>query len=327
MQAKSNMTTRLIMPPNWLGDVIMAQPAMRAIARDEPDLTLILTGKPWLKDLLPFLNLGHATYHADCSLNVDEVFIFRNSFSAAWQAFSARIARRHGFSHDGRSMLLRPAYRPNFDMACDHHRQYFLDLVRQAGIDVPLDTAVTLHASEQDTAAAHNLMTQHHISPDRAICIAPGAQFGGAKRYPELAYATVLQTLGDAGWQPIVLGMGEEIAIGDACLTACHAPAWNACGQTSLRQALQLVAASRLLLCNDSGLMHVAAGLARPVVAVFGATEPKRTAPSGKHVALLYQPASCSPCLQRECDVVGHPCMVNVSAEAVTDACVAMLTL
>jgi len=321
------MTTRLIMPPNWLGDVVMAQPAMRAIAMHQPDTTLILTGKPWLEDLLPFLNLGHASYHADCGVSADEVFIFRNSFSAAWQAFSARIPRRHGFSHDGRSMLLRPAYRPNFDMAEDHHRQYFLDLVRQAGINAPQDAAVTLHASKHDVAAGHQLMEDHHISPKHAICIAPGAQFGGAKRYPELAYGAVLQTLGKAGWQPIILGTDKEAAIGDACLTACHAPSWNACGQTSLRQALQLLASSRLLLCNDSGLMHVAAGLARPVVAIFGATEPKRTAPSGECIQLLYQPASCSPCLQRECDVVGHPCMVNVSADEVTDACIAMLSL
>ncbi|MDQ6974987.1 MAG: lipopolysaccharide heptosyltransferase II [Mariprofundaceae bacterium] len=303
----------------------MAQPAMHAIAQHQQGSPLKLTGKAWLADLIPFLNLGHVEYHPSCRVGAHEVFIFRNSFSAAWQAFAARIPRRHGFSHDCRGILLRPSYRPNLNMAYDHHRQYFLDLVRQAGIDAPQDSPVHLHAEQHEIDAGHDLMRQHGLVPERVLCVAPGAQFGGAKRYPDLGYRAVLKTLGQAGWQPIVLGMREDAGIGDSCLMACTSLAWNACGETSLRQALQLLAGCRLLLCNDSGLMHVAAGLDRPVVAVFGATAPTRTAPSGGNIQLLYTPAPCSPCLQRECNVAGHPCMANVSTEAVIRACCNML--
>jgi heptosyltransferase-2 len=119
--------------------------------------------------------------------------------------------------------------------------------------------------------------------------------------------------------------MSEESAIGDSCLVDCSAPSWNSCGHTSLTQALQLLSICKLLLCNDSGLMHVAAGMGRPVVAMFGATAPGRTAPSGDDVHLLYHPAACSPCLQRECTVAGHLCMQNITPAEITEHCLAVL--
>jgi heptosyltransferase-2 len=169
------------------------------------------------------------------------------------------------------------------------------------------------------------LMAEKGLDPQRTICVAPGAQFGGAKRYPAEAYAHILAWLAKDGWQPIVLGVAAERGIGEQVLSRVKGPAWNAAGQTQLRQALQLASASRLMLCNDSGFMHVAAGLGVPTVAMFGATDPARTSPSGAHVRLLYEPAACSPCLQRECTVTGQPCMANILPEAVRDACLAML--
>lgn len=299
----------------------MAQPAMHAIWQQNPERKIFVTGKPWLRDLIPFLQIGEAEYSDNCAVAASEAFIFRNSLSSAWQVFRQRIPQRHGFAHDGRSLLLRPAYQPNVDMRHQHHRLYFLDLVRQAGIQVEADKEVSLHAGDDELAAGRALMQAHGIQAERCICVAPGAQFGGAKRYPDQAYRQILQTLSKEGWQPIILGTAAEHAIGDQCLVDCNVPSWNACGATSLRQALQLVSSCCLLLCNDSGLMHVAAGLGQPVVAMFGATDPQRTAPSGPDTHLLYQPAPCSPCLQRECHTPGHPCMRNISVDTILDHC------
>ncbi|MDX8397385.1 MAG: lipopolysaccharide heptosyltransferase II [Mariprofundaceae bacterium] len=312
-----------LLPPNWLGDVIMAQPAMRAISEHYPNHPIHLSGQAWLKDLLPFLNLGQASYQAKLTAH-DKVFIFRNSFHAAWQAFRSGSKHRFGFKHEYRSFLLTHAYLPRLNMQHQHHRDYFLDLVEQADIPV-IQREVQLIASSHDLQAGHALMQAHGIDPEFAICIAPGAQFGGAKRYPSQAYAYVLKWLSEQGWQPITLGTPEEADIGSLCLDKVTGKSWNAAGQTSLRQALQLVASSRLTLCNDSGLMHASAGLGKPTVGIFGATEPGRTAPSGQHVSLLYQPAPCSPCLQRECSVAGQPCMVNIMPEMVRDVCLELL--
>lgn len=314
-----------IFPPNWLGDVIMAQPAMHAIAQQYPDRDIHLFGRPWLKDLLPFLNLEKATYQAEL-VSHQKSFLFRNSFHAAWQAFRSGSKERHGFKHECRSLLLTHAYRPKLNMQHEHHRDYFLDLVEQAHIPIK-QRHVSLTAKQVDLDAGITLLKEHDIDPERAVCVAPGAQFGGAKRYPSQAYAYVLKWLSEAGWQIVILGTEAERDIGNQCLIKTTGNVWNASGTTSLRQALQLVACSRLTLCNDSGLMHVSAGLGKPTVGIFGATDPSRTAPSGEHVSLLYKPAPCSPCLKRECSVSGHPCMVNIFPEVVRDACLEQLAI
>jgi len=312
-----------IFPPNWLGDVVMAQPAMRAIVQQHPESDIHVFGRPWLNDLLPFLNLKQTTYQAELAAT-QKCFLLRNSFHSAWQAFRSGSKERHGFKHECRSLLLTHAYRPNLNMQHEHHRDYFLDLVEQAGIPTE-QRHVSLISKQADLDAGIALLQERHIDPERAICIAPGAQFGGAKRYPSQAYAYILKWLSEAGWQPVILGTQAERNIGDQCLVKVSGNSWNASGTTTLRQALQLVACSQLTLCNDSGLMHVSAGLGKPTVGIFGATDPSRTAPSGEHVSLLYRPAPCSPCFKRECHVSGHPCMVNILPEIVRDACLAQL--
>jgi heptosyltransferase-2 len=168
-------------------------------------------------------------------------------------------------------------------------------------------------------------MQEHGLDPQRAICIAPGAQFGAAKCYPASAFNAVVRQLAESGWQPVILGMPEDHDVGQHILEGIKTPHWNAAGATSMAEALQLIAACRLMLCNDSGLMHVAAGLGIPTVTPFGATDPERTSPSGPHVRVLYEPADCSPCLQRECTVNGHPCMANIPPAALLEACLSML--
>jgi heptosyltransferase-2 len=206
----------------------------------------------------------------------------------------------------------------------EHHRLFYLDIARQLGINVT-NSEVCLSAPDGEKETGHRIMRDHGLEPDRVICIAPGAQFGAAKCYPARSYALVAQNLAEAGWQPLIMGMQEDRDIGEEILTAIRLPHLNMAGTTSLSEALQLISVCRLMLCNDSGLMHIAAGLGKPTVIPFGATDPARTSPSGPHVRMLYQPADCSPCLQRECTVPGHPCMANITAQMLTDACLAML--
>ncbi len=317
----------ILMPPNWLGDVVMAQPALSACARANPEAEIIIHGRPWLKDLIPFLNLGdHVHYQAALEEAADAIVVFPNSIRSAWQAFRSGTPQRAGFKKEARGILLTHAYRPNVDVMTEHHRDYFIDLVEQMGLSVE-QREVEMNCPKQELAAGRELMHQHGLDADRVICVAPGAHFGGAKRYPSESYAYILDWLAEAGWQPLILGTANEREIGDHCLTRLgEAPCWNAAGETSMQQALQLVSACRLMLCNDSGMMHVAAGMGRPTIGIFGATLPDRTAPSGPHTKVFYEPATCSPCLQRECSTPGHPCMGNVLPEMVRNSCLEMLS-
>jgi len=315
----------VILPPNWLGDVIMAQPAMRAFCSHHKDTRTTLVGQRWLSDLAPFLGLGNVSYAEQVPVDADSAVLFPNSFSSAWKVFRSGVPRRTGFRGQWRSLLLNHGYTPGLDMIHEHHRDYFLDLAEQAGISVE-QREVKLTASASDIAEGQRLIRSHKLDPEKTICIAPGAQFGGAKRYPSESYRHIIRWLSESGWHILILGTAAERKIAEQCLSEVVAPSWNSSGETSLKQALQILSACRLLLCNDSGLMHVAAGMGRPVVGIFGATDPERTAPSGVHVKLLYRPAPCSPCLQRECSVSGQPCMANILPETVRDSCLEMLT-
>lgn len=305
----------------------MAQPAMRAFAEHymnklEYDV-VVIHGRPWLADLLPFLGLGSASY-SEIIPQADTAVILPNSFSSAWKVFKSNTIERIGFRGQWRSLLLNHGCKPQLDMMHEHHRDYFLNLAEQAGVETS-EREVRLHLSATDIEAGSKLMQEHGLDPDRVICVAPGAQFGGAKRYPSESYRYVLKWLSEAGWQILVLGTAAEREIGDSCISKVSTPSWNSSGKTTLTEALQILTACKLLLCNDSGLMHVAAGMNKPVVGIFGATAPERTAPSGSHVQLLYRPAICSPCLQRECTTPGHPCMGNILPETVRDSCLSLL--
>ncbi|MDX8388868.1 MAG: glycosyltransferase family 9 protein [Mariprofundaceae bacterium] len=314
-----------IIPPNWLGDVIMAQPAMRAIRICYPHAELTLAGQPWLADLLPCLNLADAHY-VKSPQPADMTWLFPNSFRTAWQVWRMGSTQRIGYGTQWRSPLLTLAIQPLIDTQHEHHRLYFNDLVKQYGIEVR-EPEVQLGTADKDVEAGRSLIQAHGLDPERTFCIAPGAQFGAAKRYPPNQYAKVIEWLAADGWQPLLLGTAAEQPICEDTLRYTQETSWNSAGKTTLKQALQLLSASRLLLCNDSGLMHVAAGMGIPLVAMFGATAPERTRPSGKHVTLLYRPAVCSPCLQRECTTIGQPCMVNLFPEEVRDACLQWLHL
>ncbi len=301
----------------------MAQPAMRALSQSNAGHTSI-AGRPWLKALLPFLNVDRAAYAGEIPDDADTAVLFPNSFRTAWNVWRAGVPERVGFSGQWRSLLLTQACQPRINMANEHHRYYFLDLVEQMGISVH-NPEVQLAVPEAEARAGQETIIAHGLDPARTVCVAPGAQFGGAKRYLSSSYAEVLSDLSAQDWQLLLLGAQEEHSITNACLTNMRGKHWNAAGETSLSQALQLLAACRLLLCNDSGLMHVAAGMGKPVVAIFGATDPARTAPSGSNVRLLYHPAECSPCLQRECNTPGQPCMANVPPKEVLNACLDFL--
>lgn len=314
----------VLFPPNWIGDAVMAQPAMAAAVKYFNAKQVSIFGRAWLKELLPYLALPGASFRPDTPQHADIAFLFPNSFRSAWQARDAGIKRRIGFRGQWRRLLLTDAPRPRISLRSEHHRNYYLDLPEQMGIPIP-EREVRLHAPAGGVEAGRFLLEEHGLEPNHTICVAPGAQFGGAKRYPAEAYAHILKWLAESGWQPVILGTSAEHQIGAQCLDKLIGASWNAAGETTLQQALQIMSACRLLLTNDSGLMHIAAGLDRPVVAIFGATDPERTSPSGPRTRILYEPAPCSPCLQRECSVPGHPCMGNILPEMVRDACLEML--
>lgn len=314
----------VLQAPNWLGDVVMAQPAMLTCIASLQAERVSVVGRAWLQDILPYLDLPHARFSSGMPADADASIMFPNSFRAAWTAWRGGCPQRIGFRGQWRRALLTFAPKPRIDLLSQHHRDYYLDLVEQCGMDV-LRREVNLHCPDEAAGKGRQLLANVGLDPSLTIAVAAGAQFGGAKRYPADRWAKVAATLSAHGYHILALGTPPERDIAARSLAECIGPSVNSAGKTSLAECLQMLTASRALLCNDSGLMHVAAGLGKSVVAVFGATDPERTAPSGPRVRLLYHPAACSPCLQRECTVTGQPCMANVAPEEIATACIESL--
>lgn len=305
--------------PNWLGDAIMAQPAMRSFVLESGAERITLTGRSWLADVLPWLNLPGTTYSPVIPPDADTCVLFPNSFRSAWQAMRSGCQRRIGYRGQWRSLLLSDALSPRVDMLSGHHREYYNDLARLSGLTLA-QAEVQLACPPDAVQHGRQWLNAHGLEAQRTACIAPGAQFGGAKRYPAERWAAVAHSLAGRGFDLLALGTPAERDIAGAVLKDCPGRTYNAAGETTLGECLGILSAARGLLCNDSGLMHVAAGMGREVVTVFGATDPVRTAPSGANVHLIYHPADCSPCLQRECSVPGQPCMANVDPAEVAAA-------
>jgi len=157
-------------------------------------------------------------------------------------------------------------------------------------------------------------------TPGPFVAIHPGAAYGSAKRWLPERFAEVADALAEAwGARVVVLGSPEEIALAQSVCAAMRGPALNLAGRTTTRDLMAVLAQASCLVCNDSGPMHVAAALGVPVVAVFGPTDPRRTAPWSPRARVVRIEHDCSPCARRACDR-GHACMLGVTAEAVIDA-------
>ncbi|MDQ7003328.1 MAG: glycosyltransferase family 9 protein, partial [Ghiorsea sp.] len=243
----------VLMPPNWLGDVVLAQPALRAITTHCQHADILVFGRGWLTELLPFLHLEHNNirYIDELPHKADAVFLFPNSLRSGWQAFKSRAEQRIGFRKDGRSLLLTHGYTPRIDLITQHHLFYYLDLLQQYGLDTPFQDVV-LEAPVTAKLESEKLLQAQGLDINKVVCIAPGAQFGGAKRYPAASYAVVLKHLSLNGWHVVVLGTKTERDIATQCLSDVQDKCWNAAGETTLMQALSLVSVAKLMLCNDS---------------------------------------------------------------------------
>lgn len=151
------------------------------------------------------------------------------------------------------------------------------------------------------------------------VAICPGASYGSAKRWPARRFAALAMELIAAQRATIVLvGGSAERNIGCEIAGLVRAPLLNSIGQTTLREALALLATCDLVVSNDSGLLHMAVAAGRPTVALFGPTDPDRTGPRGGDTAIIRKPVPCSPCEWRECPI-DHPCMNRLSVDEVYD--------
>jgi len=332
----SSVSRVLVRATNWLGDAVMSLPAIRAIREVFPRAHLAVVARPWVADLYareksidqvivysaqPGLRAKRKFAHGLRAERFECAILLQNAFDAAWMAWMAGIPQRIGYRRDGRGPLLTRAIPvPEPGDIPRHERFYYLELLRRAGLieHLPPTPAIRLDGIDAARESGARHMAGLGIEGP-TIGISPGAAYGNAKRWLPERFA---QSAARLGRSALVFGSAAERSLCQqvtADLQTAGVNVRNMAGETSLREFLELAAACRLFLTNDSGAMHVASALGVPTVAVFGATDDTTTGPTGPLASVVRAHAECSPCLLRECPI-DHRCMTRVTADSVTAA-------
>jgi heptosyltransferase II len=307
------MPRTLVIMPNWIGDFALALSVVsRKAAIDGADSTLLVAPPliPLCTLLCGFAVIPYkrktkaefrATLKAIKSGGFNTVYVLPPSFSSAWCAFRCTIPRRRGISRELRGRLLTDAL-PGSLRGTDQHLTYEYALVLETNYNPP----------EYWQGAA--IDTPHRYAD--AIVLCPGSLYGPAKRWPW--FKQLAQLL--PGKKIVLLGGAGDKDTGESIEAPAAARIENLIGKTSLIDAAAIIAAARLVISNDSGLMHLAGFLGTPVVGIFGSTSPKWTRPLGKRVVCAKIKCDCSPCFKRTCTYGHYNCLKNLSADYVASA-------
>jgi heptosyltransferase-2 len=318
----------LIRATNWVGDAVMSLPAIRVIRERFPAAHIAVLARPWVADLYarePAIDrviryeIGRwPTARMLSRDGFDTAILLPNSFDAALLAWLARIPQRIGYRRDGRGLLLTDAIPvPKTGETPRHERYYYLELLRRAGIidAIPNVDTVRLGGADAAGAAGARRLRDVGLTGD-VIGVSPGAAYGNAKRWLPERFAETAVRLGN---HIALFGSAGERALCDTVgvlASDSGARVYNFAGETTLAQFIELAAACRLFVSNDSGAMHIASALGVPTVTVFGSTDHTTTGPTGPLARIVREPVECSPCLLRECPI-DHRCMTRVTVERV----------
>ncbi len=329
------MTASLIIAPQWIGDAVMTEPLLRRLhARGE---RLTVAALPWVAPIyrtmpqvseileLPFAHGGlqwreRRRIARQLQGRFETAYVLPNSLKSALVPLWAGIPRRVGYLGEVRVGLLTHRLKNPPKAKRPPMVAVYSALSGETGIEHDRPRL------QQSQAAQEAVLAEQGLAARGYIVFAPGAEYGPAKRWPARHFAALAARL-DA---PVVLlGSAKERALcEDIAASAASARIRNLAGQTSLDQAIALIAGASVVVSNDSGLMHVAAGLGVPQVALFGSSSPEHTPPLNERAQVIwlkrqadYQPPlDCAPCFERECPLGHTRCLTDLSPQWVLDA-------
>ena len=320
--------------PNWLGDTVMAVPAIRALRETFPDAQVLLAG-PWVA-LLAGQGLGDVlvayprTWAArlraadtDRSFASDTVVLLPNSFEAAASALYWRGRRRIGFASDGRRWLLTdapPLPEPRLHQVDEYLRLVAVLDARAAAREPRLTPPEPYGGGRQ---RVRDLLLQGGAPEGKPMVgVHLGAAYGPAKVWVRERIVEFCRLGPSLGVIPVLLGAPSDEPA--AAAVTRQVPAVSLVGRDAPDLVPSVLAEMAVLVCGDTGVAHLAAALGTPVVALFGPTDPALSAPLGR-VAVVRHAVPCAPCFYRACPIE-HPCMRGISAAEVGERVAAFLS-
>ncbi|MGP1678518.1 MAG: lipopolysaccharide heptosyltransferase II [Burkholderiales bacterium] len=323
----------LIVAPSWIGDALLAQPLLRRLHDKLGRVSINALAPPWCGPLLermpeideviasPFAH-GELKLRARWKLgrelakrNYDQAIVLPNSFKSALIPFFADIPLRTGYAGEFRYGLLNLVHKldpAKLPLMAERYAQ----LAEKPGAQLPRPLPpVRLQSDPVNTARTTARLGLARSRPVAVFC--PGAEYGPAKRWPARHFAELARELARRGYAVWLIGSGKDAGLGEEIRAQSGDVCANLCGRTDLAAAIDLIACAKLVVSNDSGLMHVAAALGKPLIALYGSSSPAHTPP----LSLSSQPGlariakidiECSPCYARDCPLGHFRCMNNL---------------
>jgi heptosyltransferase-2 len=328
----------LIVGPSWVGDMVMAQTLFILLKRKYPDCLIDVLAPRWSEPLLArmpevyrsvVMPIGHGELAIGKRLELgrglakqgyDQAILLPNSIKSALIPFFADIPVRTGWRGEMRFWLvndIRLLIKTRYPLMIERFAALAFPPNADLPKDLPRPRLEVIPEQVQHLAQGKCL----HDTPFLALC--PGAEFGPAKRWPEEHYAGVAKHYLAKGWKVVLFGSAKDQPVGEAIRQHLaddqQRNCLNLCGTTSLAEAIDLMSLATAVVSNDSGLMHIAAALNRPLAVVYGSTSPEFTPPLSDKVVIERLGLDCSPCFKRECPLEHLNCLKQLEPQRVID--------
>lgn len=331
------MTRILIVGPSWIGDMVMAQSLFKALKAETPSAEIHVAAPPWALpltermpevargwsletrrgkiDLGPRRELAKALREQEFSLSI----LLPNSLKSALLPWFAGIPKRRGYRGESRYFLVNEMHKLDKTVLPLTVQRFVALAQPTAPSNPPAFEQPRLQAdskSAKTIAASLGLETK---GPIAGLC--PGAEYGPAKQWPLPYFHALAERLSSKGDQVWIFGSPNDVAAGTE-IAAGLDPGLvkNLCAKTSLLDAVDLMSLTDRVVSNDSGLMHVAAALNKPLAAIFGSSSPAMTPPLSDKAAILEVELDCRPCMQRTCPLGHLNCLKMISVDEVEAA-------
>jgi heptosyltransferase-2 len=312
----------LIIGPAWIGDMVMAQSLFSLLKRKHANARIDVVAPAWTEPLLArmpevdeslFLDVAHGQLALAQRWRLgrrlrerhyDRAIVLPDSFKSAIVAYVSAARRRTGFLGEYRYGLLNDARRLDKKQLPRRVDRY-IALGLEPGERPP--NPIPYPRLQASAANAEAWLTRHRQATPQAsvLGICAGAEHGPAKRWPASYFAEVANTQLAAGWNVWLFGSGKDAAVTSEIQALTQGRCLDLAGLTTLGECIDLLSLTTAVVSNDSGLMHIAASLDRPLVAIYGSTHPGYNPPLSAHAKVLYLAISCSPCYERSCPL-GH---------------------
>lgn len=337
------ITRILIRSANWVGDAVMSLPAIASVRLTFPQAKISILAKHPVAELFhknpgvdqvsiyesPGIHQGlSGKWRLARQLkkeNYELALLLQNAFEAALISFLARIPRRAGYDRDGRGLLLTHPVPADKKIKKVHQVDYYLGLVESLGLQ-RAERIPSLRVAEEWQEEAERMLQSLSLKESQGLVgISPGATYGSAKEWFPERYGALADRIARNLGSPILIfgSKGDKGVASQVCQNA-RVPLIDLTGMTTLGQAIALISRCRLFITNDSGLMHVAAALGIPVIAIFGSTDPERTGPLGEVCRVVHKYVPCAPCLKTECPE-DRRCMGLISVDEVYEEALKIL--